>query len=61
MRRVLAVLAVGASVVLGGVALASPASAAPPDKANGQHDCRVLAVCNPGVHNGWDNHRNVGG
>jgi hypothetical protein len=42
------------------VTLAAPASAAPPSQTD-ERDCRWTAVCNPGLHTGWDNHRNLGG
>ena len=42
------------------VSLAGPATAAPPSPTNEQ-DCRWTAVCHPGLHTGWDKHRNVGG
>ena len=60
MLRRLGLLAasVGAAVTLA-IFLAGPAAAAPPSPTD--HDCRWTSPCNPGLHNGWDHHRNVGG
>jgi hypothetical protein len=61
MRRRLGLLvATTGLAVTAAISLAGPATAAPPSQTSEQ-DCRWTAVCNPGLHNGWGNHRNVGG
>ena len=63
MPRTLARLATAAAVLGVAVVTAGPAAAvAPPPSNTGEQDCRVLAsICHPGLHIGWENHRNVGG
>ena len=60
LRRLGLLVATTGLAVTAALALAGPASAAPPSQ-TGEHDCRWTAVCNPGLHQGLDNHRNVGG
>jgi hypothetical protein len=68
MPRTLVRLATVTSVVVGaglfamGPAAASADQVAPPPSTTGEADCRVLVtICHPGLHTGWDKHRNVGG
>jgi hypothetical protein len=52
--------AVGAVLVAAGPAAAAADPGAPPT--GDQHDCRLVSVCWPGQHRGWDTPpRNVGG
>jgi hypothetical protein len=60
LRRLGLLVAATVLSVMAGLPLAGPAAAAPPSQ-TGERDCRWTAVCNPGLHQGWDNHRNVGG
>jgi hypothetical protein len=49
----------GAAVTVA-ISLAGPAAAAPAPRTS-DHGCPSTAVCNPGRHLGWENHRNLGG
>jgi hypothetical protein len=63
MRRRLTLVTTAVFLALAGsITVAGAASAGPPDKANGEHDCRFpAATCHPGLHQGADKGRNVGG
>jgi hypothetical protein len=60
LRRLGLLVATTGLAVTAAMTLAGPAAAAPPDRPS-EHDCRWTAVCHPGLHTGWDKHRNVGG
>ena len=63
MRRRLGLVTIAVWFALAGsVAAAGAASAAPPQDATGERDCRFpVAICHPGLHLGADKGRNVGG
>ena len=62
MRRRLGLLMAATWLAVGGaIAAAGPASAVAPPPSGDQHDCRLVSVCWPGQHLGWQHHRNVGG
>jgi hypothetical protein len=62
MRRTLARLGMATSIVVGTLLLAAgPASAGRPQDSQGDKDCRLTAVCHPGLHVGETKGRNVGG
>ena len=63
MRRRLGLLLAATWLAAGGaIAAAGPAAAVAPPPSGDQHDCRLVSVCWPGQHRGWDTPpRNVGG
>ena len=64
MRRTLPRLAAAAAAATASLVLGvGPAAAAsPPPSTTGEHDCRVGAVCHPGLHGGDpEPGRNIGG
>jgi hypothetical protein len=66
MRRTFVRLATATTAVLGAALVAAGPAAAAADPAapptGNQHDCRIISVCWPGQHRGWDTPpRNVGG
>ena len=60
LRRLGLLVATTGGALAVAISVAGPAAAAPPSQSN-EHDCRSTAVCNPGLHLGWDHHRNIGG